>query len=201
MNRLLESDSHILFEGWSAFKEPVMRVYRRRPRGWRIDASKTRKAGDRTIIHNWCTGTKSPCVYGQVYLPKLGLISLGNLAAGHSMDRTRCCYLFIAHIPLPSLEAHDGYAKKNFYHESEEREDVSPSRSPSRIVSTTLGMIVGEFSQVECARYGFSISLLFKWSLGSGRVGRLKISSVRRGRITSLLGNWLVNKAIITSTL
>ena len=135
---------------------------------------------------------KSPCVYGQVYLPKLDLISLGNLAAGHSMDRTRCCYLFIAHIPLPSLEGHDGYAKKNFYHESEEREDVSPSRSPSHIVSTTLGIIVGEVSQVECARYGFSISLLFKWSLGSGRVRRLKISSVRRGkegRIASLLGN------------
>jgi len=62
------------------------------------------------------------------------------------MDKTRCCYLFIAHIPLPSLEARDGYAKKNFYHESEEREDVSPSRSPSRIVSTTVGIIVGEFS-------------------------------------------------------
>jgi len=64
---------------------------------------------------------------------------------------------------------------------NQKREDVSPSRSPSRIVSTTVGIIVGELSQVECARYGFSISLLFKWSLGSGRVGRLKISSVRRG--------------------
>lgn len=112
---------------------------------------------------------------GRYYLPNFHSIFFGNLAAGQDK-----MLLLIARIPLPSLEAHDGYAKKDFHYESEERRCV-PVSVP---VSTTVGTIVGDFFHVECVRYGFSISLLFKWSLGSGGIKRFRISSVSRGEET-----------------